>query len=511
MAGFAGAAILLLGLVLLVGQRLARGAARRRPVGPALAELEEQASHALMETDDAVKTSEQELGFAAARFGEHAAAPFSAALRTARSELAAAFKVRQLLDDDVPETEPIRRSMLAEIKRLCTEANRLLDEQSAAFDQLQHLRARLPEVLAEVDHHVTQQASRAAGSRDWLSRMAAKYTTDAIAIVASSPGQAGTRLDFARTCIAAARQALDTGDTGRTAAALQAAESAADQAESLLDGIEHLEAELTQAASALPAALREIDVEIADATELPAGKHEDRSAAVDRAQVAASTVRGQLAAAAPFDALEALTRLEQADVALDHILASARQELDRQNRARAVLDQAMLVARSSITAADDFITTRRGGVGASARTRLAEARRHFQQAIAGAQDHPEAAVDEAQRADALAKEARSLAEQGIAEFSRGLGGGAGDFGGGAGDFGGSGGDFGGSGDAQSGVAGAILGGILIDWEPGRPADRSGAGELGTPGSFGGAGTRGRRRPGSAGSGADSVLPAPFSR
>ncbi len=496
MAGIAGAAILLLGLALLVGQRLSRGAATR-PGGPALAELEEQASHALVETDDAVKTSEQELGFAVARFGEHAAAPFSAALRTARSELAAAFKVRQLLDDDVPETEPIKRSMLAEIARRCTEANRLLDEQSVAFDQLQHRRARGPEVLAEVDHHVTQQASRAASSRDWLSRMAAKYTTDAIDVVASSPSEAGTRLDFARTCIAAARQALDAGQTGRAAAALQTAESAADQAESLLDGIEHLEAELTQAASALPAALREIDVEIADAIELPADKHEDRSPAVDRAQVAASTVRGQLAATAPFDALEALTQLAQADVALDHILATARQELDRQSRARAVLDQAMLVARSSITAADDFITTRRGGVGASARTRLAEARRHFQQAIAGAQDHPEAVVDEAQWADALAKEARSLAEQDIAEFSRrqgtrGVG----------------------SAFAAAGVAGAILGGILIDLEPGWRADRGrefGPGELGTPGSFGGAGTRGRHSLGSEGSRADSALPAPFSR
>jgi hypothetical protein len=489
-AGFAGAAVLLLVLVLLVGQRLSRGAGWR-PARPTLAELEAQASRALVETDDAVKTSEQELGFAVARFGEHAAAPFSATLRTARSELAAAFTLRQLLDDDIPETEPTKRSMLAQIARRCTVANCLLDEQSGAFDQLQGLRARVPEVLAEVDHHVTQQASRAADSRQWLGRMAAKYTADAVAVVASSPGQAGTRLDFARTCLAGARQALDADQTGRAAMLVQAAESAADQAESLLDGIGHLEAELTQAASALPAALREIDVEIADATELPAGQHEDRSAAVDRAQVVAARVRGQLAAAAPFDALEALTRLEQADVTLDHVLATARQELDRQSRARAVLDQAMLVARSSITAADDFITTRRGGVGASARTRLAEARRHFQEAIAGAQDHPEAAVDEAQEADALAKEARSLAEQDITEFIRGQG----------------------TLGVGYGVGGAILGGILIGSAAGkRASDGSGfgpgelgpdPGELGPPGSFGGSGTRGRNSLGSADSGAAS--------
>ncbi len=131
------------------------------PPGPTTAELEAQASSALVATDDAIKTSDQELGFAVARFGDHAAAPFSAALKSARAEIAAAFKLRQLLDDDIPETEPVRRSMLAEISGRCAEANRLLDEQSQAFDELQNLEARAPEVLAEVDHHVKQQDARA--------------------------------------------------------------------------------------------------------------------------------------------------------------------------------------------------------------------------------------------------------------------------------------------------------------------------------------------------------------
>jgi hypothetical protein len=382
-----------------------------QPPRPTRAELEAQASRALVATDDAVTTSAQELGFAVARFGDHAAAPFSAAVKAARAELVLAFRLRQLLDDDRPASDPVQRSMLTEISGRCAEANRLLDEQSEAFDRLQNLEARAPRVLAEVDHYVTQQDARISRSAQILIQLAAKYTPGAVAIVASSPGQAGERLEFARGSLCQARQALAADQAGQAAGFLQAAESAADQAESLLNGIGHVEAELTQASSALPAGLREIDADIAEAAALPGGRPDGRAAAVTRAQDAASAVRGQLAAGTPFDTLAALRLLEEAEGALDHALASAREGRARKERARAVLDQTMLVARSSITAAKDFIGTRSGGIGAVARTRLAEAERHFQQAISSIQDDPEGAVNEAQHADTLVQQARSLAEQ----------------------------------------------------------------------------------------------------
>jgi hypothetical protein len=488
LAAIAGAAVLLLGLLLMAGRRLSsrggRGGpgarAAAQPHGPATAELEAQASHALVATDDAVRTSEQELGFAVARFGEHAAAPFSGALKSARAELAAAFKLRQLLDDDIPETEPVKRSMLTEISGRCVAANQLLDEQSEAFDRLQDLEARVPEVLSEVSSHVSQQDSRSAHSRQTLSQLAARYTPAAVAAVATSPDEAGDRLEFARGQVADARTALAGESRGQAAVHLQAAESAADQAEALLNGIEHTEAELTQASSALPTALREIDADIAEGNALLAGQPDDRAAAVARAQVAASAVRGQLAAGAPFDTLAGLRSLEEAGAGLDHALASARQERERRERARAVLDQAMLVARSSVTAAEDFITTRRGGVGAAARTRLAEAQRHFQQAIAYGSGDPEAALTEAQNADVLGQQARALAEQDVAGFSYEQHEPAVTTGGFGGGFG-----------------GAILGGILINSMFGARRGGISLGGLGgmrgpgTLGSFGGIGTRGR--------------------
>src|SRR5215469_5528287 len=437
----------------------------RPPAGPIAERLGARASRALVATDDAVQTSEQELGFATARFGAATAAPFSAALESARGELAAAFRLNQQLDDGIPADDGTRQSCLTDISARCAEASRVLDDHSEAFDLLQDLEARAPQLLAEVDAYVVQQAARVSATRQILGRLAAGYTPQAIGTVAANPDQASQRLDFAAAAVASFRHDLAAGQTGRTAALLQAAESAADQATDLLNAVEHVQAQLTQAASALPAALRETDAEIADAaallTDRPGGELASLAA---RAHAVTAEARARQAAGR-LDTLMTLRDVQQADAALDHALAGVRAGRDNQERARAVLDQTMLVARSAVTAARDFITTRRGGIGAGARTRLAEARRHFQQAIGHARDDPEAAVTEAERADLLAQQALATAEQDVSGFARRAANGAE-----------------GGGGFETGPVGAIFGGILI-------AGRSGG--IG-PGSFGGIGTRGRR-------------------
>src|SRR5215469_16037594 len=132
----------------------------RPPAGPIAERLGARASRALVATDDAVQTSEQELGFATARFGATTAAPFSAALESARAELGAAFRLHQQLDDGSPADDAARRAYLADIDAHCAEASQVLDEHSEAFDLLQDLESRAPQLLAEVDTHVAQQAAR---------------------------------------------------------------------------------------------------------------------------------------------------------------------------------------------------------------------------------------------------------------------------------------------------------------------------------------------------------------
>jgi hypothetical protein len=113
-------------------------------------------------------------------------------------------------------------------------------------------------------------------------------------------------------------------------------------------------------------------------------------------------------------------------------------------------------------------------VGGEARTRLAEAQRHLDQAMQLAESDPVSALAHALQADALAELAGQLARADVGEYSTG----------GGGMFGGGG-----------GLNGAILGGILIDslFGGGRGGGGFGGGGGGghSPGSFGGSGTSGR--------------------
>ncbi|MGW0860379.1 TPM domain-containing protein, partial [Streptomyces sp. NPDC002690] len=349
-----------------------------------LPELDARAKELLVDTDDAVRTSEEELGFASAQFGEEAAAPFLAAVTRAKSELTASFRLRQQLDDAIPEDEPTQRRMLEEIISRCTAADEQLDAVSADFDRLRALEQNAPQALAEVETAFRDLAGRTATAGSTLDSMRARYAPSAAAPVADDVEQAKERLVFATSSLNQARQAVDGGDNSHAAVFVRAAESAVRQAATLVDAVERRAAELAEAASRIPAALTEMETDLADAHGLLRGTAQGVSTAdlqgrIGRAEAVLADVRGEVAGG-PYDPIDALRRLEEADAALDESLAGARERDQGNTRARPLLDQAMLTARSAISAAADYITTHRGAVGSQARTRLAEAQRHAEQA-----------------------------------------------------------------------------------------------------------------------------------
>jgi MYXO-CTERM domain-containing protein len=459
---------------------------RRRPGGqpataqgpPALTlpQLEAKAGHLLVATDDAIKTSEQELGFASAQFGDEAIEPFTKAMESAKSELAAAFKLRQLLDDDIPEDDPTKRRMLEELCAHCETANKLLDEQATAFDKLRNLEANAPQIIEQITASAQQQQGKLAVARATLAQLTAQYAPSATAPVAQNAEEAASRLVFLQSSLAQAQQAVTSGDNSRAAVLAQAAQLADDQATQLLEGIDRRAGELSQASAALGAALGAVDANVAEAA--ASAQPGLREPAV-QAQMVATQVRTAMAGG-PVDPLEALRALEESSSRLDQALSGAREEQVRQQRARAALEQAVLTARSSIAAAADFITTNRGGVGSTARTRVAEAHRHLERALALAGTDAESALAEAQQADSMATQAYQEAQQDVSGFA-----GAGSM------FGGG----GGSGGGMGGMAGAVLGGILINSIFGGAGggSRGGSGRAAPPaaGSYGGASTRGR--------------------
>ncbi|MGW3980426.1 hypothetical protein [Streptomyces mirabilis] len=410
------------------------------------AELDRRAGRLLVEIDDCVRGSTEELGRAADRFGEEAVAPCTKALAFARSELTASFRLWQRLDDTLTDDNLVRRQLLEEIVARCTEAGRRLDAEAPGFDLLRALERTLPAALESAEARFRELTARTPAAEATLTELRERYAPSASLSVAGNVEQAKDRLVFATTRLDRARQSLDRGEGARATAHLRAAEAAVDQADLFVAGIDRLASELSCATALLPGALRDADTELVAARGLPAvGALPGRI--THAASVVADVRRDITGGVRPYDPLGALRRLADAGAPL---LAEDRVPVDRTFLDRAFLDHALLVARSVVALASDFVTTHRGAVGVEARTRLSEAERHL--ALA-----PRTLVD-VRCADGLALEAQQLAERDVRAYGNPY-----------------------AGPEGAGVGGAVLGGILLDDTPGAPAA-----------SFGGPRTRGRR-------------------
>ncbi len=491
-------------LVVVLRRRGRRGGAA--PGGPAAGadalhglptdELNRRASSALVEIDDALTTSQQELGFAQAQFGLEATAGFSRTIDEARPAVARAFTLRQQLDDATPETEEQARILLIEIITTCEQVSDALDAEADAFDKLRDLQERAPQVLDETEQRAAEVERRLEPVRATLSTLAATYPAAALASVTANPDQAAALLTAARRAVADGRQDLEGQDRAGAVAQARIAEDAVAQASTLLDAVERAGGELVAAGQRLQQGLASIEADLADAARLVPGDPAVASAA-GTARTRADEARAALDGGDP---LTALSNLTSAEAALDAALAPAREAAEQDRRTRAMLGDLLGRVGSQVRAVNDFIETRRGAVGPEARTRLAEAIRLLTQATQTQTADPRGALAAAQQAEQLAQQAQAFAQRDVQTWEsqqRGPGG------------------VGGGMNAGS----LVLGGILLDsalrggrggfsgggfsgggFSGGgsRPVSRSGSSSRSTSsggrsaGSFGGAASRGRR-------------------
>ncbi|MFK4807347.1 TPM domain-containing protein [Microbacterium sp. ZW CA_36] len=482
-------------LVMFLRRRRTRSAVPGGPSGPpqpSIEELERRASSLLVETDDAIKTSAQELGFAKAQFGDAATTEFEAALATAQQSLDEAFGLKQQLDDATPDSPQDARAWNERIIALCEASNALLDEKAAAFDELRKLEQNAPEALARVQDERTKAAASLDQAAARLQELQSAYAPEALATVIDNPAQARQRLAFADEQLTAAQTAIGAGDGGEAAVGIRAAEEAVGQATLLEDAIEKLQADLAAGERNATALVAELESDIAAASALPDADGRIASViAATRQQLDAA--RAQLTGTAKRP-LAALQSLEAANTQIDTLVQGVRDAAAQAERARQMVGQLMMQAQAQVSAAEDYIIARRGAVGAEARTRLAEAGASLARAQALQSSDPQRAMQQAQRADQLAGQAIQLAQNDVGAFDTGSGG---MFGGGSQ----------GGGQSGGGMLGAVLGGIVLNSVlSGGRSSGGGLGGLGgmlggggrssgggmRPGSFGGGGTRARR-------------------
>lgn len=370
--------------------------------------LAREANALLIETDELIRHDSQELGFAEAQFGKEAAEAFRAALDSARSELKAAFAVRQRLDDATPETPDERERLLAEIAERCRRAQATLEEQTRKFRELRDLERRAPEILEAQPQAVAAVEARLPEAERQLETLRADAPGSSKA-VHGHQSEASKRLALARKATEEAQLALERNDRSAAARGAKAAQDATAQAGTLLDAIGREAAALEEARALLEPALAEAlrGLSAAESSAPPdeigtfAKGIEDARARLDAAQEAS---RGT-----PRDLVLAYRLAVEAAAAADQVVAGVRAARTRRAKEHAAADAELRAAELSLDRAEDFIGARRHGIGRRPRTRLSEARQHLERARLLRDDDPVASTAEARRAVALADDAYRLA------------------------------------------------------------------------------------------------------
>lgn len=424
-------------------RRKAASAAREAdaPAGPPpepYEKLSNRSVTALIATDNAVQASEAELSLAVTEFGDEATAEFRSTFKEAKAKLTQAFQLRQEIDDEIPESEDTRRGWMAQIIDLCQQASDALEAQSERFGALRDLKTRLPQVLAALPGNIDAQASRLPAAAASLERMGSMYSTEALGAVHGNTDHAHERLEFARSALA---EATSTVDTSAAVLHARAAQEAVQQATRLLDAIDRLDAALRDAATTLAETQDAVAAELVEVRSALAEHNAGAAAAAITAQLdaVAQVLTASRTVAGAKDPISALEALHDADRELDTILATTRSAQQREERDRKALDGELATASTVVRTVDDFISTRRGAMATTARTRLAEAQRHLARAQALADTDAHAALGEAQQAITLARQAYAEAQDDMNRW-------------GGGGYGG--------GPRMHGMGSAILGGII---------------------------------------------------
>lgn len=412
-------------------------------------ELRRRSGSLLIEADDAIKSSEQELMFAQAQYGDSAVGNFTRALDEAKAHMTESFKLQQQLDDHIPDTEEQQRTWLGEIIRRSEAALASLQEQKADFDSLRELEKNAPQALATVNEGARKADAKIASAEESLETLRSKYAESALAQVSDNILQAKERLAFVQNATATAQQKLGEGESSLAAVAVRAAEESLHQTNVLLDAIAKVSSNLDGARNNLDAAVVDTSQDLAQARAMiQSGAHPELAGPVAGVESALAQVKAEIQAG-KIDPIATLQRVETAHQSLDQALTGIRDQQEQSRRAQASLQQTIMSAQAQISATSDYITARRGGVGTEARTRLAESQRNLDYALSISRTDPVTALTYAQQAHALAAQAAQLAQADVDHF-----------GGYANQGYGRGGMFGGGGGG--GLGGAILGGILIN-------------------------------------------------
>lgn len=430
-------------------------------------DLRSEAGSLLIAADDAIRSSEQEMGFAIAAYGPEAVETFREDIDRAKEHMSTSFRLQNQLDDEVPDSEAQQRAWLKEIINRCNDVDESLSAHEDDFDELRNLETQAPDALPELRDDAQSLKQPVEDAEHKLTELKESYTPEALAEVTSNVEEARERLTFVQTAITRAEESLAESDMSAAALAIRAGEDAEDQVRTLTEAISKTGPRLKQLTIDVREGVQQSTYDLSEAQALiQDGKGSQLAGPTAALEQVLEDVKSELDKPLK-DPARLLRELEQTHRDLDEPLSRIRDRQEQAHRASQALRQALDQAKSKIEGTQDFISARRGGVGSAARTKLAEADRALGQAIEQSGPDPISALNLTHRASELADRASQIAQNDVNGWH---GGGSG----------------GGRGNVN-GMGGAMLGGILMDsmMRGGRRGYRGGSWGGRRSGGFGG--------------------------
>jgi TPM domain len=383
--------------------------------------LDDLSREIVVEVDNAVRTSSNELTLAIDEFGEEPTQAFTEAVTNAKAALAQAFTVRHRLDDSVPETPAQRREMLTRVIVSAARADRELESQTDAFEKLRDLVVNAASRLNAMTAQYVELTARVDPAERRLAELHNEFGAAALASVSGNLASAKERLAFADRNVGSARDlvAVEGGNQAALVDAVRAAESALGQARTLLDAIDNADRDIKRAVAALPSLIDDTRAGIERADEqLRRAPKSVHTAELTAARNAATEAVDSTRAGGSADPLAAAARLTKAGADLNRVLGTVAREQANTERLNRSFEQALFTAQARVRGVSEYIDTRRGSIGAEARTRLAEAIRHLEAAQAKRSTDLTEAIAHANAASTLAAQGQALANADMQQAQR---------------------------------------------------------------------------------------------
>ena len=326
----------------------------------------------LLDADDVVRASEDEIEFARAQFGPDAVASFSSAIDNARALVSRGFALQRGNEDG---SHPVSTQEMNDfINRLNAAMNQLVQERQS-FTERRNKEANIGEQVSDLLDSIAQTRNQISQAEMDLQTLKLAYSAEAIASLIGRPDQARALLDQAET---SAKEALAAQQSGQNAyETLEVARRALALARHQLESITQAPDQLAHSSELLTAAIGSITSDISDVTRLKADPVAFKPL-VDSAQAAISG--GHAAQNGQGDPLAALESLRLAEAALDEALAPLRSAEERAQRAQSGIDALLSQADSEVARANQHITSHGSLVGFDARSQLSFARSALQNA-----------------------------------------------------------------------------------------------------------------------------------